>query len=61
MGGVRFKDFLAFVVGTKTAYGIDEDGLLGTEFLQLFNVYLDYGNLRIYLEPNALGRAASGR
>ncbi len=61
LGNVNFKDFLAFVVRTKTAYASDEDGVLGTEFLRLFNVYLDYANSSIYLEPNARGRAARAR
>lgn len=61
VGTAEFKNFLAFAVRSKTAYTADEDGLFGAEFLSLFNVYLDYGESRIYLEPNDVGRAASGR
>lgn len=61
LGTADFRNFLAFAVRSKTAYISDHDGLVGTEFLSLFNVYLDYGESHIYLEPNDIGRAASGR
>ncbi|GAC1539308.1 MAG: hypothetical protein NVS3B16_00060 [Vulcanimicrobiaceae bacterium] len=58
LGAAEFRDFLAFAVRSKAAYASEIDGFFGTEFLQLFNVYLDYANSRIYLEPNDLGRAS---
>ncbi len=61
IGSADFKGFLAYAVTSRQAYGVDEDGLIGTGFLNLFDVYLDYGNSRVYLEPNELGRAASVR
>ncbi len=61
LGTANFKDFIAFGVRSKSVYASDQDGVVGTEFLRLFNVYLNYGESRIYLEPNDLGRAASGR
>jgi len=60
-GTADFKGFLAYAVTSRQAYGLDEDGLIGTQFLNLFDVYLDYANSRVYLEPNELGRAASVR
>lgn len=61
LGSAVFKQFLAYAVRSRAAYGGDEDGLIGTTFLQLFNVYLDYGDSRIYLEPNAYGQTARTR
>lgn len=61
MGSAQFKQFLAYAVRSRAAYGVDEDGIIGTAFLQLFNVYFDYGNSRIYLEPNAFGQTARSR
>jgi predicted aspartyl protease len=38
---------------SANALGFDnEDGLIGGDILKLFNVYLDYGSSRVYLEPN---------
>lgn len=40
--------------GAYEAY--EEDGLIGSTFLQLFTLELDYANGRIYLIPNSNGR-----
>jgi len=58
LGDINFHDFLADVVATRSAYGTDEDGLIGTDFLHLFTVYTDYRNSRIYLVPTLLMRQA---
>jgi predicted aspartyl protease len=43
------------------AYESDEDdGLIGSDFLRLFTVVLDYPNSRLYLVPNSDGRKAMG-
>ena len=61
LGTGEFKQFLAYAVRSRAAYGGDQDGVVGVAFLQLFNVYLDYEDSRIYLEPNAFGQSARGR
>lgn len=61
LGSAEFKGTLAYAVRSRTSYGGEQDGLIGVQFLELFNVYLNYADSRIYLEPNAFGRSASGR
>jgi hypothetical protein len=60
IGNIRFHDFIGYRVVSRGAYAGSSDGLLGPEFLRLFTLGLDYANNRIYLEPNADGRAAMG-
>jgi predicted aspartyl protease len=60
IGNLRFHDFIGYRVISRGAYAGATDGLLGPEFLRLFTLGLDYANSRIYLEPNADGRAAMG-
>lgn len=52
-GGTLFTEWLAYEsTDTEDLEGIDVDGVIGTDFLQYFNVYFDYGHHAIYLEPN---------
>jgi hypothetical protein len=50
LGTWNFVDFNGFSVGQGSFPGAD-DGLIGPEFLILFNVDLDYPHGRIYLSP----------
>ena len=51
--GIQFSQFLVFVVSSDIKYGWqDIDGLIGYQFLHYFNLYFDYPNSRIVLEPN---------
>ena len=58
VGPLNFVDFVSYLVTTREAYDWGDDGIVGTEFLRLFNVGLDYGDSRIYLVPNKDGRRA---
>ena len=58
VGPLNFVDFVSYLVTTREAYDWGDDGIIGTEFLRLFNVGLDYGDSRIYLVPNKDGRRA---
>lgn len=55
IGNYDFKDFVAFLVRSRGAYSSDADGVVGTDFLRLFTIYLDYADSSIYLERNGLG------
>jgi predicted aspartyl protease len=57
VGNVIFKKFIAQVVASSNAYGGDDDGLVGSEFLKFYTVYTDYVDSMIYLVPNSLGTA----
>ena len=58
--GVGFQHFLVFLVRNAPAFeGEDDDGLIGYEFLKYFDVYFDYRNSMLMLQPNALLRAQS--
>ncbi len=46
LGTGEFKQFFAYAVRSRAAYGGDQDGIVGVAFLQFFHVYL---------EPNAFG------
>jgi len=51
--GVPFSEFLVNVIEPDSRYGWqDTDGLIGYPFLHYFNLYFDYPNSRIVLEPN---------
>jgi hypothetical protein len=47
LGNVHFRNVQAFAVTTKTAYANADD---------VFDVYLDYGDSKIYLVPTARTR-----
>jgi hypothetical protein len=52
-GGVSFEDFNAYEDKNVSAFeGLDEDGDIGYDFLRYFNVYFDYPQRQIFLEPN---------
>lgn len=54
-GGVGFDNFVLFVADRSDAFGMsDDDGLVGWGFLEFFDVYFDYHNYRIVLQPNKL-------
>jgi hypothetical protein len=57
VGSVDFKDYVAEAVVSSSAYGGDEDGLIGTGLLKLYTLYTDYPQSTLYLVPNARGRA----
>jgi hypothetical protein len=51
--GAPFEQFLAVVIDPSSRWGgQDLDGLIGYGFLHYFNLYFDYPNSRIVLEPN---------
>jgi hypothetical protein len=57
--GVPFDEFLIDVVDPESHFGgQDMDGLIGYPFLRYFNLYFDYQNSRILLEPNDQFRKA---
>lgn len=57
--GVAFDNFIATVVDpTSTWGGQDLDGLVGYGMLHYFNLYFDYANSRIILQPNEQFRNA---
>jgi hypothetical protein len=57
--GVPFNEFLIDVVDPESHFGgQDMDGLIGYPFLHYFNLYFDYQNSRIVLEPNDQFRSA---
>ena len=52
-GGVRFDEWTAFeAADTQDLEGVDVDGVIGCDFLRYFNVFFDYPQQAIYLEPN---------
>jgi len=54
LGDWNFATANGFLASDRNIFGIDnEDGLIGADILRLFDVYLDYPDERIYLEPNA--------
>ena len=61
LGHLNFQDFVGFRVTSCQSYDWgSDDGIIGTDFLRLFTVGLDYANGRVYLVPNAAGRKAMG-
>ena len=51
--GVPFSEFIVVVVDPQSHWGgQDMDGLVGYAFLHYFNLYFDYQDSRIMLEPN---------
>ena len=58
--GVPFSNFIVQVFQSDAKYpDHDLDGLIGYQFLHYFNLYFDYPNSRIVLEPNAQYRSAA--
>jgi len=51
LGNLVFTDFIGYRVTEKGAYDWSSDGLIGTHFLRLFIVDLDYVESRVYLTP----------
>ncbi len=52
--GLDFKHFIVLRAEQGGAFGdFNDDGLLGTQFLRYFTLYLDYPNQRIFFEPNS--------
>lgn len=51
LGNLVFTDFIGYRVTEKGAYDWDSDGLIGTHFLRLFIVDIDYLDSRVYLTP----------
>ncbi len=60
LGGVTFHDFEVDAITSSSAYGGNQDGVLGTSFLHLYTLFTDYRHSELYLVPNALGRSAIG-
>jgi clan AA aspartic protease (TIGR02281 family) len=60
LGNVRFTGFTGYRVTSAGSYSGAADGLIGDEFLRMFTLGIDYGNSRVYLVPNAIGRTAMG-
>jgi predicted aspartyl protease len=61
LGWLNFQDFVGFRVMSAQSYDAGgDDGIIGTDFLRLFTVGLDYANGRVYLVPNSAGRKAMG-
>jgi predicted aspartyl protease len=58
LGQVDYKNFPGYLVTSKGAFDEASDGVIGSSMLHFFNVWLDYANARVYLQPNALGRRA---
>ena len=56
LGNVVFEDTQVLVSGAN-AFGGDQDGLIGQDFLEIFDVYLDYGDSKAYFVFNRTGNA----
>jgi predicted aspartyl protease len=59
LASVNFTDFVGYRV-KGSSYAQNDDGIVGVDFLRLFTIGFDYGKSRLYLVPNASGRAAMG-
>jgi predicted aspartyl protease len=60
LGNIRFTDFIGYRVTSAGSYAGASDGLIGDVFLRMFTLGLDYGNSRVYLVPNNVGRKVMG-
>lgn len=60
LANVDFQDTIGYRVLSQGSYSGTTDGLIGTTFLRLFTLGIDYGNSRVYLTPNDDGRRAMG-
>ena len=57
---IDFVDFVGYRVTDSRAYAENADGLIGSAFLKLFTLGIDYMHSRLYLVPNTWGRKALG-
>lgn len=58
VSSASFRNFIGYRLVGKHAFELGEgDGIIGSEFLKLFTVSLDYAESRVYLVPNRLGRS----
>ncbi len=55
IGNIDFTRFTGFRTTSGATYSHDFDGIIGPDFLRIFDVHLDYPNGMIYLVPNATG------
>jgi hypothetical protein len=56
-GSINVRDMYGLLTTSATSYADSGDGLIGTDFLQLFTLDLDYPDGAIFLTPNAKGRS----
>jgi hypothetical protein len=61
-GGTTFHGWTVYEIqDPTTTEGLPIDGVIGYDFLRFYNVYFDYPERQIYLEPNDnFRRAESG-
>ena len=52
VGPVEFKNATGIVPSQDGFLAPDEDGIIGTDVLKAFVIYLDYANNVVYLKPN---------
>jgi predicted aspartyl protease len=57
VAGWGLRDWIGYRIISHAYETTGLDGIIGSEFLRLFTVNLDYGNSRVYLVPNRAGRA----
>jgi predicted aspartyl protease len=60
LGGFQFHDFVGYRVLATSEFAINDDGLIGSDLLRYFDLYMDYAHSRLYLVPNELGRGLLG-
>ncbi|HEY6236494.1 MAG TPA: aspartyl protease family protein, partial [Candidatus Elarobacter sp.] len=61
VGALNFVDFVGYRVTNDRSYDFgSDDGVIGSDFLRLFTVGLDYAGGHVYLVPNTAGRKAMG-
>ncbi|HEV2644313.1 MAG TPA: aspartyl protease family protein [Candidatus Elarobacter sp.] len=61
IGALNFVDFVGYRVTNDRSYDFgSDDGVIGSDFLRLFTVGLDYASGHVYLVPNTAGRKAMG-
>jgi predicted aspartyl protease len=58
VGRLMFTNVDGYLVTTGGAFEGEEDGLIGSSFLRLFDVWLDYTTSHVYLVPNTKGQNA---
>jgi clan AA aspartic protease (TIGR02281 family) len=60
LANANFGGFLGYRVVGNGTYAQNDDGVVGVEFLRMFTLGFDYPHNKVYLVPNANGRAAMG-
>lgn len=60
LGPLRFLNVIGYGIGGGNSYAGNDDGLIGSNFLRLFTLDLDFADGRMYLTPNTTGRRAMG-